>query len=83
MPRVKTRTKDLALRIVHDPALLALSLSLVVAAAYLIFWSNAGTDLAAQVARADATRSTGGSTWWGGWYGGISMPTVVEPARSG
>jgi hypothetical protein len=75
MHRVKTRSRDLATRIVHDPALLALTAAVLMAGIYLIFWPNAGTDLAAQVARADATRSTGGSTWWGGWYGGISMPT--------
>ncbi|HVU73767.1 MAG TPA: hypothetical protein VHE83_12460 [Mycobacteriales bacterium] len=57
----------------RDPAALALATAVVMAGLYLIFVPHVG-DLAAQVARAQAARRTGGSVWWGGWYGGIVTP---------
>jgi hypothetical protein len=38
-------------------------------------------DLAAQVARADLVRRTGGTVWWLGWFGGLHLPSysAVSP----
>lgn len=38
-------------------------------------------DLAAQVARANLVRESGVSTWWPGWFGGVTLPdySVVGP----
>lgn len=53
----------------------------LLAAAYLR-WTPAVPDLAAQVARADVARVAGSTSWWTGWFGGVSLPTysVLVPA---
>jgi hypothetical protein len=56
-----------------DPAALSLAVATLLGIAYLLTVPHV-PDLAAQVARADAARRTGGSVWWGGWYGGIATP---------
>ena len=48
--------------------------ALILGAAYLL-WTPAVPDLAAQVARADTARIAGMTTWWTGWFGGVSLPT--------
>ena len=48
--------------------------SVLLAFAYLR-WTPSSPDLAAQVARADVNRQVGSSSWWTGWFGGISMPS--------
>ncbi len=52
-----------------------------VAVAYLR-WTPLAPDLAAQVARAQLTRQIGATSWWTGWFGGISTPSysVLVPA---
>ena len=59
---------------------IALTLTLV-----YLRWTPLAPDLAAQVARADVTRKVGNSSWWTGWFGGLSMPTysVLVPAWMG
>jgi len=55
---------------------LPLSVVLVVltAIAYL-WWAPLVPDLAAQVARANVVRTSGLTSWWTGWFGGLSLPT--------
>ena len=62
------------------PALLALAVAVGLSLAYLR-WSPLSPDLAAQVARTDVVRKAGLSSWWTGWFGGLSMPSysVVAP----
>jgi hypothetical protein len=62
----------------------ALLLMLVGCAAYLR-WTPAVPDLAAQVARADVARVTGSTSWWTGWFGGVSLPaySVLVPVWMG
>ena len=62
-------------------AAVAVVVSVAVAAAYLR-WTPAVPDLAAQVARADVARVAGSTSWWTGWFGGVSLPTysVLVPA---
>ena len=38
-------------------------------------WTPLVPDLAAQVARANVIRSSGVSSWWTGWYGGLLLPS--------
>ena len=56
-------------------------LALILAVTYLR-WLPQSPDLAAQVARADVTRQVGSSSWWTGWFGGLSMPSysVIVPS---
>jgi hypothetical protein len=53
---------------------LALGTLVVLIAIYLI-WTPLAPDLAAQVARAEVVRQSGVTTWWTGWFGGLSLPT--------
>lgn len=55
------------------PAWLAATVGLF-AAAYVI-WAPSAPDLAAQVARADVVRAAGVTSWWTGWFGGLSLPS--------
>jgi hypothetical protein len=57
-----------------------IAIATVIGAAYLR-WTPLAPDLAAQVARADVTRQVGNSSWWTGWFGGVSMPSysVIVP----
>ncbi|MDQ6937635.1 MAG: hypothetical protein M3140_07975, partial [Actinomycetota bacterium] len=44
-------------------------------------WTPLVPDLAAQVARADMIRTGGLTSWWTGWFGGLSLPdySVLVP----
>lgn len=56
-----------------EPASLGVIVALM-AVAYLS-WAPSAPDLAAQVARADVVRVSGMTSWWTGWFGGLSMPS--------
>lgn len=48
-------------------------------------WTPLVPDLAAQVARANVVHSGGLSSWWTGWFGGLSLPTysvLVPPSMA-
>jgi hypothetical protein len=55
--------------------------ALVLALIYLR-WTPLSPDLAAQVARAQVSRQIGSSSWWTGWFAGLSLPnySVVAPS---
>ena len=61
--------------------LIAVAAAVALAAAYLR-WTPLSPDLAAQVARANVSRHVGSSSWWTGWFGGLSMPSysVLVPS---
>lgn len=63
----------LSWRRLHTPTALATACAVVFALLY-IFWTPQVPDLAAQVARADVARVGGAPVWWGGWFGGITLP---------
>ena len=60
----------------------ALTLAVALIGAAYLRWTPAVPDLAAQVARADVARVAGSTSWWTGWFGGVSLPTysVLAPA---
>lgn len=58
----------------RSPTTLALGCAVVFALLY-IFWTPQVPDLAAQVARAKVARVGGAPVWWGGWFGGITLPS--------
>jgi hypothetical protein len=53
-----------------------------VLAAFYLRWTPLAPDLAAQVARANVVRQVGSSSWWTGWFGGLSLPSysVLVPS---
>jgi hypothetical protein len=57
-----------------SPSGLGLTVGLALSALYLALDPQA-PDLAAQVARAHAIRYGGVSSWWTGWFGGLSLPS--------
>lgn len=63
----------LASRRLRTPTALATTCAAVFALIY-IFWTPQVPDLAAQVARANVARLGGAPVWWGGWFGGITLP---------
>lgn len=70
-----------ARRLVPSHVLIAAMTAALLAVVYLR-WTPLAPDLAAQVARADVIRHVGNSSWWTGWFGGISMPSysVLVPS---
>jgi hypothetical protein len=58
----------------------ALAVTTVLATVYVI-WLPAVGDLAAQVARTQATATGGFMSWWTGWFGGLTLPdySVLAP----
>jgi len=63
----------LSWRRLRTPTALATACAIVFALLY-IFWTPQVPDLAAQVARARVARVGGAPVWWGGWFGGITLP---------
>jgi hypothetical protein len=63
------------------PAEVLVVLVLVMGVAY-VAWAPSVPDLAAQVARANLVRSEGVTSWWTGWFGGLSLPSysVLVPS---
>ncbi|MCW2523254.1 MAG: hypothetical protein JWO63_1589 [Frankiales bacterium] len=57
-----------------SPSALGLTVGLALSALYLALYPQA-PDLAAQVARAHAIQYGGISSWWTGWFGGLSLPS--------
>ncbi|MGN6415091.1 hypothetical protein [Flexivirga sp.] len=64
----------LSSRRLRSPTTLATACAVVFALVY-IFWTPQVPDLAAQVARAKVARVGGTPVWWGGWFGGITLPS--------
>jgi hypothetical protein len=63
---------------------LAVLVSVLLGVAYL-WWAPLVPDLAAQVARANVVHSSGLTSWWTGWFGGLSLPTysvLVPPSMA-
>ncbi|TWE10086.1 hypothetical protein [Rudaeicoccus suwonensis] len=58
----------------RSPAGLATICAVVFALIYAL-WDPRAPDLAAQVARANVARGDGLPVWWGGWFGGINLPS--------
>ncbi|WP_265443061.1 hypothetical protein [Flexivirga meconopsidis] len=63
----------LSSRRLRSPATLATICAVVFALLYVL-WTPQAPDLAAQVARANVARVGGAPVWWGGWFGGITLP---------
>jgi len=63
------------------PSVLAVGASAVLCVLYLIR-PPATPDLAAQMARAGVVDRVGVTTWWTGWFGGLSLPSysTLSPA---
>lgn len=57
----------------RSPAALATICALVFAVIYVV-WMPQAPDLAAQVARANVAKVGNAPVWWGGWFGGITLP---------
>ena len=49
--------------------------TVVLLSAVYLRWTPAVPDLAAQVARADVAKVSGATSWWTGWFGGVSLST--------
>lgn len=64
----------LSSRRLRSPTALATTCAVLFALVY-IFWTPQVPDLAAQVARAKVARVGGAPVWWGGWFGGITLPS--------
>jgi hypothetical protein len=62
------------------PAVAIIAGLILLAAAYLR-WTPLVPDLAAQVARANVVHQGGLTSWWTGWFGGLSLPSysIVMP----
>ncbi|MGX7678356.1 hypothetical protein ACSMXN_05620 [Jatrophihabitans sp. DSM 45814] len=60
--------------LLRNPSAVALVTAGLLSAFYLWLQPRA-PDLAAQLARADAVRYGGVSSWWTGWFGGLSLPS--------
>ncbi|WP_148043339.1 hypothetical protein [Flexivirga caeni] len=63
----------LSSRRLRTPTALAMTCAIAFALVYVL-WTPQVPDLAAQVARADVARVGGAPVWWGGWFGGITLP---------
>lgn len=64
----------LSSRRLRSPTALALGCAVVFALVYIL-WTPQVPDLAAQVARAKVAGVGGAPVWWGGWFGGITLPS--------
>ncbi|WP_446665953.1 hypothetical protein [Flexivirga sp. B27] len=58
----------------RSPTTLATGCAVVFALIYIV-WTPQVPDLAAQVARAKVAQVGGAPVWWGGWFGGITLPS--------
>lgn len=58
----------------RSPTTLATGCAVLFALVYLV-WTPQVPDLAAQVARAKVAQVGGAPVWWGGWFGGITLPS--------
>lgn len=63
----------LSWRRLRTPVGLATACAVAFALVYIL-WTPQVPDLAAQVARAKVARVGGAPVWWGGWFGGITLP---------
>ncbi|GGB25223.1 MFS transporter [Flexivirga endophytica] len=64
----------LSSRRLRSPTALATACAVVFALLYIV-WTPQVPDLAAQVARAKVAQVGGAPVWWGGWFGGITLPS--------
>ena len=63
------------LRIRGKPSLPVTSAVVLVTAVAYLWWAPLVPDLAAQVARTNVVHTSGLTSWWTGWFGGLSLPT--------
>jgi hypothetical protein len=62
-----------------------LALAVTIIGLLYLHWTPLVPDLAAQVARANVVHDSGITSWWTGWFGGLSMPTysvLVPPGMA-
>ena len=68
-----------------DPTAPLVAALLTLLGAVYLHWTPLVPDLAAQVARANIIHSGGVTSWWTGWFGGLSLPTyslLVPPGMA-